>query len=241
MKPEFQWYLVEALSDARAHLGIRDDYEAKKDQLSRFGGVLAGFRYLGAVTQDEENDWRRRMVVALGYQLPDPAPRGVSQAIYVGDPAKRPPPAQPPSAPVFIRSQPGLDQEFEIHGGKLRIIAVQFYDSTVTIRWQVSPQPDIPSVFPDETAALEDDLIGLEEWAAQDLRQKGHQKLAMMRLYKFGLRDDLCTSYAQLLLGSSHGGNERRMTGDAEFKAPPPEASVLVFSWLGLDVPIHIN
>jgi hypothetical protein len=239
VKPEVQWYLVEALSNARGHLGIRDDYESKKNQLSHFAGVLAGFRYLKAVTQQEEEDWYHRMLVGLGYTLPDPAPPGFSQAIYVGDPAKRPPIAPPRGAPLFIRSQPGPDQEFEIHGGKLRVIAVEFYDSTVTIRWRVSPQPDIASAFPDEAAALEHDLIGLEEWAAQDLRKKGHETLAMMRLYKFGLQDDLGTSYVEL--GVGYGGNESDMTGQAEFQAPPPEASVLVFSWLGLEVRIHIR
>ena len=172
MKPEAQWYLVEALASARGQLGIRDDYEAKRTQLSHFAGVLAGFRYLGAVTQEEEQDWYRRMLVVLGYELPDPAPPGVGQSIYVGDPAKRPPRPEPRSVPVFIRSQPGPEEEFEIYGGKLRVIAVEFYDSAVAIRWRVAPPPDIASAFPNEAAALEQDLIGLEEWAAEDLRKK---------------------------------------------------------------------
>jgi hypothetical protein len=239
VKPEAQWYLVEVLSRARGHRGIRDDYEAKQAQLSHFAGILAGFRYLGAATQDEEQDWYHRMLVALGYELPDPAPPGVSQAIYVGDPAKRPPLPQPRTVPVFIRSQPGPDQEFEIHGGKLRVIAVEFYDSAVSIRWRVSPQPDVASAFPDEVAALERDLIGLEEWAAEDLRRKGCEELGMIRLYRFGLRDDLGTSY--VLMGSHHGGGPSGMTGEAEFQTPPPEASLLVFSWLGLEVSIPIS
>ena len=239
MEAEAQWYLVEALSSARGHLGIRDDYEAKQNQLSHFAGVLAGFRYLGFITQEEEQAWYRKMLVALGYEPPDPAPPGVSRAIYVGDPAKRPPRPQPQSAPVFIRSRPGPNEEFEVHGGKLRVIAVEFYDSAVAIRWRVSPQPDVASAFPDEAAALEQDLIGLEEWAAEDLRQKGHQKLGMMRLYRFGLTDDLGTSYVPM--GSRHGGGPSGMTGEAEFHAPSPEASLLVFSWLGLEVPILIR
>ncbi len=80
--------------------------------------------------------------------------------------------------------------------------------------------------------------MGPEEWAAEELRQKAHQKLAMMRLYRFGLRDDAGTSYVPM--GSRHGGGPGGMTGEAEFHAPPPEASVLVFSWLGLEVPIPI-
>ncbi len=218
---------------------MRDDYEAKQRQLSHFAGVLAGFRYLEVVTHEEQQDWYRRMLVALGYEAPDPAPPGVIRTIYVGDPAKRPPPPQPRSTPVFIRSQPGPDKEFEVHGGRLRVIALEFYDSAVVVRWHVSPQPDIASVFPDETAALERDLVGLEEWAVEDLRQKGYAELAMIRLYRFALRDDLGTSYIQL--GSHHGTGPNGMTGEAEFQAPPAEASLLMFSWLGLEVPIPIS
>jgi hypothetical protein len=239
VKPEAQWYLVEELSRARGHLGIRDDYESKQRQLSHFAGVLAGFRYLGVVTQEEEQDWYRRMLIALGYEVPDPSPPGVSQSTYVGDPAKRPRRPEPRSAPAFIRSQPGPDQEFEIHGGKLRVIAVEFYDSGIAIRWRVSSQPDLGSVFPDEVGALERDLIDLEEWAADDLRRKGYHQLEMMRLYKFDLRDDLGTSYIQM--GSSHGGGPNGTAGEAQFQLPPPEASALVFSWLGLDVPIPLR
>lgn len=239
VEPEAQWYLVEALAGARGELGIRDDYETKQNQLSHFAGVLAAFRYQGAITQEEEHDWSRRMFVALGYDLREPAPPGVSRAIYVGDPAKRPSRPESRSVPVFIRSQPGPDEEFEVHGGKLRVIAVEFYDSAVVIRWRVSPQPDVVSAFPDEAAALEHDLIGLEEWAAEDLRQKGLQKLGMLRLYRFGLTDDVGTSYVPM--GSRHGGGPTGMAGEAEFRVPPPEASLLVFSWLGLEVPIAIR
>jgi hypothetical protein len=139
---------------------------------------------------------------------------------------------------VFIRSQPGPNEEFEVHGGRLRIIAVEFYDSAVVVRWRVSPEPDVTSAFPDEAAALEQDLVGLEGWAAEDLRQKGRRKLSMMRLYTFGLSDDVGTFYVPM--GSRHGGGPHGMTGEAEFHAPPPEASLLLLSWLGLEVPLPI-
>jgi hypothetical protein len=220
---------------------MRDDYEAKQKGLSHFAGVLAAFRYTGDITQDDEHAWHRKMLVALGYELPDPPPPGMSQAIYLGDPAKRPvPPPNPSSAPLFIRSHPGPDEEFEIHGGKLRVIAVEFYDSVVLVRWRVSPEPDIASVFPEEAAALEQDLVGLEDWATEDVRRKGQQKLRMMRLYKFGLTDDLGTSYNSM--GSGHGGRPHEMTGEATLQpAPPAAASPLALSWLGLEVPMPIT
>lgn len=149
VKPEAQWYLVEQLSAARGHLGLRDDYEAKQNALAHFAGVVAAFRYGGDVNQDEEHEWYRKILVALGYELPDPPLFGTAQAIDAGDPAKRP--IQPPrseTAPVFIRSQPGPDEEFEVYGGKLRVIAIELYDSVVPVRWRASPEPDIALAFP---------------------------------------------------------------------------------------------
>jgi hypothetical protein len=241
VKPETQWYLVEALSHARAGLGVRDDYEAKQTGLSSFRGALAAFRYMGEITQDEENAWFRKMLVALGYELPDPAPPGVAQAIYVGDPAKRPAPLPtPPSAPIFIRSQPGPDEEFEFHGGRLRVIAVEFYDSSVLVRWRFSPEPEITSVFLEEAATLEEDLEGLEDWAKKELRRKDQQNLKRMRLYKFGLTDDIGTAYISTTSGRHGGPGE--MSGETRFQpVPPAAASLLTFSWLGLEVPIPVD
>ena len=240
VKPETQWYLAEALSDARGGLGIRDDYEARQNQLSHFAGVLAAFRYVGELTQVEEHLWFRKMLVALGYEPPDPTPPGTAQAIYVGDPAKRPAEVrQPDPPPEFIRSLSGPDAELDLHGGRIRVIAVEFYDSEVVVRWRVSPEPDVAAVFSVEMEALEQDLVGLEDWAATELRDKGLQKLRMMRLYRFGLRDDLGTSYVPR--GSGHGGRPDDMTGSARFAPPTPSgASMLTLSWLGLDVPIPI-
>ena len=82
VEPEAQSYLVEALSRARTHVGIRDGYGAKQNQQNDFAGVLSAFRYLGAITQQEEHTSNRKMPVALGYELPDTAPAGVSQATY---------------------------------------------------------------------------------------------------------------------------------------------------------------
>ena len=238
MESEIQWFLVEELSQARAHLGLRNDFEAKQRQLTHFGGVLAAFRYSGSITQDEQNTWNRKMLAALGYELSDPAPAGVAQAIYVGDPAKRQSQPKVQSAAVFIRSQPGPDREFEVHGGKLRVISLEFYDSMVSVRWRVSPPPDITSAFPAETSAIEEDIVGLEDWAAEELRRKGHQKLSMMRLYHFGLSDDLGTNYVPL--GLRHGSSSIGTAGEVEFQAPPKEASELSFSWLDLDVRIPL-
>jgi len=240
MKPEAQWYLVETLARARGNLGMRNDFESKRLELNHFAGVLAGFRYLGAMSQDEEHAWHRKMVVALGHEAPEPPRPGVASAISRGVPEKRPAPPPADITPTFVRSLPGPDQEFEVFGGRLRIISIEIYDVAVALRWRVSPEPDITVVFPDESTALELDLIGLEDWAADDLRSKAQQMLRMVRLYRFELTDDVGTDYVQR--GINHGGGRGVMSGEAEFRpAPPATASTLAFSWLNLSVPVPLQ
>jgi hypothetical protein len=242
VKAEAQWYLVEQLSMARGLLGVRDDYEAKQNALAHFAGVLAAFRYVEDLSQDEEHAWYRRMLVAMGYEPPESPPAGTAQAIYLGDPAKRPVlPSQPDIAPTFVRSQSGPDDEFEIYGGRLRVISIEIYDSVVAVRWRVSPEPDIALAFPQESVALEQDLEGLEDWAVDDLRAKGRHRLRTMRLYRrFVLTDEVGTSYTPK--GSSSGGSDQEMTGEVRFQpSVPSTASRMALSWLGLAVPIPLT
>jgi hypothetical protein len=240
VRDESRWFLVEALANARTEAGVGDDYESKQRQLSHFAGVLAGFRYLGEITQDEEHTWYRKMLIALGYEPPEPGPPGTAQFIYTGDPKKRPPRIEVPEAHRrFVRSIPGPDEEFEVHGGRLRVVTVEIYDTSLVIRWRTAPQPDLWSAFPAEAAALAQDSEGLEDWAAEELRRKAEQQMAMRRLYKFSLSDDVGTNYVQE--GSSAGGGASERTGDARFNPPPPlTATALKVSWLGLEVPIPL-
>jgi hypothetical protein len=117
---------------------------ARQKQLSHFAGVVAGFRYLGELTQDEEQAWCRKMLVAVGYEPPEPAGAGVAQFMYLGDPKKRPTErAVPVTPPAFMASHSGPDREFEVHGGRFRVISVECYDTAVTVRWRLAPGPKI--------------------------------------------------------------------------------------------------
>jgi hypothetical protein len=76
---------------------------------------------------------------------------------------------QPPShciavLPRFVRSVPGPDAEYELRGGRLRIMAVEVYDTMVSIRWRSAPEPDVSAMFPDEAAQLAHDVEGTEAW-----------------------------------------------------------------------------
>jgi hypothetical protein len=164
VKASAQWYLVEMLYRARARFDVIDSHQTRRDQLSHFAGILAAFRYMGDLAQDEEHDWGNRMRTALGPEVYDVGPPGPSRAVCVGELANGPDRQQLERDPEFIRSMPGPDREFDVHGGRIRIIALDFYDSVLAVRWRVSPHPEVTSVFPDEADALELDLVGLEDW-----------------------------------------------------------------------------
>jgi hypothetical protein len=237
-----KWYLIETVANARANLHARKDHEAKQALLSHFGGVLAGFRYLEAITDDDLTTWNRRMSLALGYDLPDPAPPGFSQAIYVGDPAVRQDPPEAYEAPTNLVRTINGSRQVNLYGGQLQMEAVEIYDIAVVIRWKVEPDLDIWQAFPIEAAELETDLEGLaDDWAADELRQKAGQRMRTL-LGTSDLADDAGTTYAQ------SGGWHRsrwgiatgsRSQGQADFRpAPPIAARTLKWTWLNTAITI---
>ena len=225
MEQEIRWYLVEATAQARGDARHRDDYGQRQQTLAGFGGRLDALVYVGAISDDERNEWHRKMLVALGYELPDPPPPGAMQAIFVGDPRYVPEPVPQPPVPDFIRSVPGPLEQIELHGVRLRVLSVEMYDVAVEVRWRAVPDP-------------ESDLLGLEEWAADELRRKASRPL-VHRLFEFTLRDDLGTDFVPLGGGRRGGGNET--TGDSRFHpAVPPGAGRLTLTWHGNDLVIDL-
>lgn len=87
-----RWYLIEAVANARADPFAETDYNQKQRVASHFAGALAALRYQGSITQDEESSWYRRMLLGLGYELPDPPPPGAASIVYLRDPVERPDP-----------------------------------------------------------------------------------------------------------------------------------------------------
>jgi len=220
-------------------MGLPDAGKRREATLAAYSGAIGSFRYLGELSEDEEHDWRDRMLVALGITPPEPARQGVSQFIHVGNPDPGTARTEPPDVSRFVRSVLGPDAEFERHGGRLRVLAVDIYDTVVTVRWRVAPEPDIFSAFPAEAIQLAQDVEGADAWAAEHLREKAEQRLRMMRLYRFSLTDDTGTKY--MTTGGSHGGGNNEMTGEAKFlPAPPPTAATLTFTWLDQAVRIPL-
>ena len=240
MKQEVQWYLVEALIRARGLAGLDDIAQQRSGVLAQFGGTLEAFRYLDAVSQDEVTDWNNRMLVALGLVPPEPLPPGrgaVARIGWIGD--GEPPVYVPPTPSQFVRQVLGPDQEFEVFGGRLRVLAVEVYADCLAIRWRAAPEPDIRAAFPEETAALERDIEGTDEWAADVLRTRGAHQLAMRRMWAFELADDVGTEYMRRGWNSGSGGNGT--SGGSEFTpAPPASATRVTLRWLGttIDIPL---
>jgi hypothetical protein len=241
VKPEVQWYLAEALANTRAQVDRPGAADRREVVLAGYVAALRAFKYLEALSEEEERDWHDRMLIALGITPPPPAGPGVTQAVYTGDPNAAPrPEAAPPVLPRFMRSVPGPNAEFEQHGGVLRVVAAEIYDTMVAIRWRVAPEPDVYAAFPSEAIQLAHDVDGLETWAADELRKKAKQRLRMMRLYIFELTDDVGTEYWSP--GYGHGGGPNGMRGEAEFlPSPPPSATKLTLTWLGMPIEIPLR
>jgi hypothetical protein len=239
MRQEVQWYLTEALANARAMMGLQDALERRHVTVAGYSSALAALRYVGEVSEVEEQDWRNRMLEAVGITPPGPSPPGTIQFVFVGNPDDQP--RRPRvNVPRFVRSVIGPDLECELHGGRLRVLAADIYDTTIDIRWRVAPEPDIASVFPTEMSQLNRDVAGTDEWAAEHLRNKGAERLRMMRLYEFELNDDVGTPYMRK--GGGHGGGGGETTGNARFiPAPPSAAAELTLTWQGVDVKVALT
>jgi hypothetical protein len=240
-----KWYLVETVADARADPLARTEYQAKQARLGHFGGVLAAFRYLQAITEGEQNAWFRRMLLALGYDLPDPPAAGSARAVFVGDPSTRVEPPEAHVAPTNLVRKIHAARQIDFYGGQLQIEAVEIYDVAVVIRWKVEPDLDVWKAFPVEAAELEADLEGVTDgWAVDELRQKAGQ--AMRRLLRSSeLTDDAGTTYVQS--GGSHRTHWGIATGstsqgEAEFRpAPPTVTKKLKWMWLNTTIAIPLR
>jgi hypothetical protein len=235
VRQEVQWYLAEQLANARAIKCTR--MENRDRTMASFSGALAALRYVDELTSDEESDWSERMRLALditanrlvirrtGMDELRPVPR----SLVVNKPYPR-----------FVRSIPGPEAEYECFGGQVRIIAVEVYDTTVSIRWRAAPEPDLWAAFPEDASQLAHDVEGTDAWAAEHLKVKAERGMRGFRLYNFELADNVGTEYHSSGGGHQGGGNEA--TGEARFiPAPPTSASMLTITLLDLAVDIPLS
>jgi hypothetical protein len=208
--------------------------------LSHFAGVLAGFRYQGLMTQAEEEAWNRKMTIALGWTLPDPPWAGVAQFVRLeGDDLPSVPELDLTKPAVLRRLSGSEDAVSDYHGSRFRITGVDICDSSTVVEWRVSPEPDVTSLFPEDFAALEEELETVDDWAAAELRKKGWDAFIREKVYVFQLADDIGTQYQQ----TRQMGHLRSdiATGAVTFKPTVPDtASELVLTWHDVELPVPV-
>ncbi len=241
MRQEVQWYLAEQLVRARARSGLADASDRRYITVASFGSVLDVLRHIGELTEEEQADWSNRMLAAVEIAQSESAGPGLARAIFVGHPKDVERLAGTQGAvPAFVRTIPGPDAEFEFHGGKLRVLAIDIYDSAVDVRWRAAPEPIVDAALPSEMAQVVGDTKGMQDQAAKHLQDMGRSELRRMRLYQFELSDNVGTQYDRSTGGS--GGRPGERTGNMRFSpAPPAEASVLTLNWLDLQVTLRIT
>ena len=238
MNQETRWYLIEAVMDARSR-AVQDSF-TRRHELSHFAGVLAGFRYQGLVTQAEQEAWYRKMISALGWAPPDPPPAGMAQAIRLEGDDLPSVPELDLTVPAILRSLPGSqDVVGDYHGSSLSITGVDICDTRTVVQWRVSPEPDVAALFPEDFDALQAELEGVDDWAADELRKKSREAFIRGKVYVFQLTDDIGTQY-QRTRHMGHYGSEVA-TGAVTFKPTVPDvATELVVTWhdVGLSLPV---
>lgn len=131
--------------------------------------------------------------------------------------------------PTVLRSLTGSKDTVN-HGSRFSVTGVDICDVRTVVAWSVSPEPDVASLFPDDFEALEAELLGLDDWAADELRKKSREAFIREQVYVFQLTDDIGTHY-QRTRHMGHYGS-KVATGKMTFKPTVPDtASDLVVTW----------
>jgi hypothetical protein len=237
VKEQVQAYLAESLAKVRSLKGTRMQADPQVI-VANFTGSVAALRFLGEVTVEEEEDWARRLHVALEIAPKRWESHGTRDAeafSYVGTSTYDKDPV-----PRFLRSIPGPNVEYELYGGRLRIIAVEIYDTGFNLRWHAAPEPSVLAAFPEDFRLIDRDLDGIEWRKAALVREKFNDRLRGFRLYQFDVSDDVDTQYRKS--GDHHGGSINGITGEAAFvPTPPANASVLRIGWFGAEIRLPLS
>src|SRR5579862_1273423 len=122
--------------------GHQTQEQWRRESLSRFGAALEALRAVGAVTQEEMQDWTNRLLAALGIEPLEPQPPGFqgTRAIRISDSPPEPVILRPTAR--FLRLLPAQVPDVPIgFGGRLQILGVELYDTEVAVAWRLAPLP----------------------------------------------------------------------------------------------------
>jgi hypothetical protein len=234
MEQSTKWYLIEAVSSARISRLHRPELESRRTVYHSFSGALSGLRYVNAISWEEHAICTDKMLIALGFTPPERRKTDDHShfipLIYLGDgdPSRDPSPLGQPS--VLLRSIPGPSTEFEFHNGVFRLTSIEIFSDRVIAKWRMNDPPSVSEVFPEPLAALESDLEGLEDWAADELRRKAERHLGRLNFFHFSLSDDLGTQYESVQCRQDN--RFAVMDGLQTFQPGPPHTAwSLTLSW----------
>ncbi len=239
MRQEVQWYLTERLVEKRTRPipPGRTTIEYRTQALGAFGATLEALRYVDELSAEEVSSWSRRMFRALGVHIDEPTGPG-SHAVYIGD---GPPPTQErgPSMPQFPKR---VDRRnlgtCHAYGAQLKLDEVEYDDMVTAVRWTIAGPFDVDAAFPEHFAALEADVTGMDDWAAELFRDKTRENLRLWQVPVLSLSDDVGTEYEASPRGTR--SQISRMEGLTLF-APgtPSHARRLTFGWHGSTIEVH--
>ena len=235
MTPEVQRYLIDYLTFIR-YARRRGDDQQTSSLLANITGALQALKVSRAVGSVEYDEWLERAGDAAGlFGKPTTPPSG-SGGMHAGPQAARgatatavstATPHAPRLPPRFLRLIPGPDEQ-EFHGGRLRMLALELYDSQMVVQWRAAPLPDPPAIAQRELSLLD----GATEGLPAPERERLHTAQALESIsylwQSFVVSDDLGTAYR--LVGSSGdagpSGNEMSGRLVVEPTAPVP-ASII--------------
>jgi hypothetical protein len=99
--------------------------------------------------------------------------------------------------------------------------------------------PNVAEIFTEEMEELDVDLVGLDDWAANELRRKIRSRLERWGLYKVMLSDDLGTAYEPQ--GGHRGNGFAVMEGLQVFNPTAPHTAwSLTLGWHDLQIEISL-
>jgi hypothetical protein len=175
--------------------------DAANTALAHFGTGLRALRAVGAVTQQEFGEWMGRARDASGWDPATVLRQRASTVTYRGITSLH---QEDPPFPQFLRLVAAPNEEHELHGGRIRIIGVELFDSEMALHWRMAPPPDLDLAFPEVAAAEDQEMAGLpEEERAAFRRSRVNRSWHV--LGSFEVMDDVGNRYKSLASFGSAG------------------------------------
>jgi hypothetical protein len=236
---EVRWLLAEKLLHARTGLmSSHDDLIGRRSRLlTAFDSTLEALKYVHSMSEEESVQWRNKMWRANGLEPSDDGEPATNRLVYLGE-GEAPQPDRIKLVPQYPRKITGPHETLAAFAGRLQVEEIEYDDSITLIRWQIGPMPDVDAAFPELSAALEEDISGMDEWAIEHFRTMNRKALRRFRIPRFELEDNVGTEYIEHPVG---GGGGAEIKGSTAFTpGTPSQADHLFLHWLGSTLEIDL-